>query len=320
MQGYKDVEVFFFDISLQNHPSVVLSDSELLWNGHDLSQLSLAWIHGFSYMNPTVPTDKEDVDWSVWQADYLIEQQRYSFLFSLFSELSRRGIRLVNPLPTLINQFMKPFWLHKISLAGFRIPEILCSNDPLHVDTFCTKYRDIVWRPVTGRAAWQLFLEKQRSHLISETAPPILLAQVIPGPLIRCYMYRGKPLLFLKHDRADAIPPERMEQLWPCDYPELSERLNNLYQTLDMDWGVVYFVVSAEEMYVYDVDPDPVLNWLPQALKEDLTERLSQSLAGQATATSTLKIGESYPRPVLFLRRMLRVLFEIERIKYPNKQ
>ncbi len=313
------VQAHFFDMSLKEGPPVAISDSALRWNGVDLCGLSVAFLHGFSYMNPVVPSDPADGDYSVWRTDYLSDQQRYSFLFSLFTEMARRGVRMVNPPDVFLQYFMKPFSLESIAKAGFFVPETLCTNDADSVAAFCRRHEAIVWRPATGRAAWQPFREKQRRNLIRRDAPPLLLAESMDGPLVRCYLYDGKPLLFLKYDAPSGAPPERLERFWAADFPDLHDELRRFSESLDLSWAMVMFVVSGGKMWIYDVDPDPVLEWLPAEFRDHLVRRLAAELAGQSPPeTGLVEEGHTRQRPAFFLRRMLRILFEIESIKYPR--
>lgn len=309
----------FFNLSLSGEDDISVLDSGVYWNRRNITDLDVAYIHGITYMNPIIPDADKDQDWSVWQADYLIKQQKFSFLFSLFEELHRRGVVLVNPPRTHVQNFMKPFLLERLRNLGFTVPRLICSNHMPSIVDFCNQIEKVVWRPTTGRAVWQLFLDKQRISLIRPDSPPVLVAQCIEGPLIRGYLYDGMPLLFLKFSAPDPGPPERLESIWSVDCSEVVEVLQRLTVETGMRWAQVSFVFSDGKPWIYDIDPDPILEWLPDVYKDNLIAKLSYMIAGEKDKAIDLS-STTHPeeRPVMLLRRMLRILFEFEKVKYPS--
>ncbi|MFH1491232.1 MAG: hypothetical protein ABII06_20175 [Pseudomonadota bacterium] len=311
----------FFDMGLHPPDEVSLDQSALYWNGRDLTGLDIAYIHGFSFMNPVVPSPGRERDWSLWQSDYLVEQQKYSFLFSMFKELERRGVTLVNPPEAHVRSFMKPSFLEHLRRSGFSVPKLLCSNDMRSVKTFCAENEITLWRPSAGRAAWQLFLDRQRTHLIKRDAPPVLLSEGIEGPLVRGYFFDKKPLLMLKFNPPHRTPPERLEQFFHVDHPEAAEELGRLGEVIGAKWFLVFFILKDNRPWIYDIDPDPILDGLPDFYREHLMRHLACSLAG-TQEECPLPEGADPPldRPVFFLRRMLQILFDLEKSKYDDKK
>ncbi|MBW1801432.1 MAG: hypothetical protein JRJ85_11985, partial [Deltaproteobacteria bacterium] len=278
--GMAEVQCDFFDVAFHADDDVSLDRSGLYWNGRNLLELDVAYIHGFSFMNPVVPSMDEERDWSVWQADYLIEQQKYSFLFSIFKELKRNGVMVINPPDSHVRNFMKPSLLEHIRRSGFSVPELLCSNDMQTVNRFCSQNEFTLWRPATGRAAWQLFLDKQKTHLIKRDAPPVLMAEGIEGPLVRGYFYDGKPVLMLEFNPPHRVPPERLEQFSHVEHPRVAEELGGLSDVLEAPWILVFFVLKDDRPWIYDVDMDPILDWLPDAYRAHVIMKLANVLAG----------------------------------------
>jgi hypothetical protein len=182
---------------------------------------------------------------------------------------------------------------------------------------FCAASGTTLWRPTTGRAAWQRFLDKQRRHLINPAKPPVLLAKAIEGPLIRCWLYRGEPLLALQHRAPTA--EGRLERLEVFASVELSSRtmtgISGLCEVLGASWLQVTLVESECGAYIYDFDSDPLLDWMPPAHYRFLLGRLATRLVREASAPDRAPLEPS-ERPTLFLRRMLRELFPYEASKY----
>jgi hypothetical protein len=283
--------------------------------------LDVAYVHGFSYMNPVVPSPVREKDWSVWQADYLIEQQKFSFLYSLFTELERGGVKLINSPKVHLKNFAKPTFLQGLKRSGFLTPKLLCTNDMESVMKFCSQNDRTVWRPTSGRAAWQLFLEKQRQYLIKKNSPPILLAEAADGPLLRGYIFDGEALLILKNSVPDPNPPEKLEQFSHMECDEINDELRGLASKTAITWALVHFVLKEGRPCIFDIDVDPILNWLPEFYRKYLTEKLAHRLAGIKYKT-ILAGEENLPneRPTIFLRRMLQILFEFERSKYGSRE
>ncbi len=313
---------FLFDISLDGSQNVVLEAEDIIWDGTNLAELDTAFVHGFSYADPVVPSGNPEIDWSVWQADYVTDQQKYSFLYSLFRELERRGVQVINPPQVHLDCYMKSSLLEKLRQNGFCVPSTVCTNDRECVDTFRKGKKKVVWRPDTGRGAYQLFLDGQRDDLIKAQNPPVILAEGIEGPLIRGYVFDGMPLLCLGSNSPKESPIEMLEQFWEVSCPEANNELARLAELLDLRWAQVLFVLQDDKLWIYDVDSDPILDWLPEEFKNFLLVQLSnclldkgiQEISSPPTNEGKFPLKE---RPAFFLRRMLQMLFDFERSKYP---
>ncbi len=178
----------------------------------------------------------------------------------------------------------------------------------------CAEHETVVWRPQNGRAAWQRCLEKQRTDIVQAEKPPVILAKGVPGPYVRVWVFEGEPLLALQASPPSDIVPERLEQMTRIDPAPYAECLGRLAETLDIPWFQVAFVPVEDQPCFYDIDADPVIDWLPPVYGEHLTSALAACLSGSESVES-VKVA-SQKRPALFLRRMLRVLFEFEQCKY----
>lgn len=307
----------FYNLSINPVDEVSLDKSHISWNGSNLEELDIAYIHGFCFMNPVIPSTDDEKDWSLWQPDYLVEQQKYSFLLSTFKELKRRGVTLINPPDAHIQSFMKFSLLEQLSRSDFSVPELLCSNHMPTVKEFCSNNELTLWRPATGKATWQMFLDKQRDHLIKEDTPPVLLAEGKNGPLIRGFFYNGKPLLMLKFGRPQPSPPEKLEQFSLFEDYGIAEKLKHLNESLGAKWLLVFFIINEGKPWIYDIDVDPILDWLPDLYRKYLIKQLAYSMAGiEKERLLPEDIDSPVERPVFFLRRMLQILFEFEKSKY----
>ncbi len=294
---------------------LLLDADHVVWNDQPLTGFDRMWIHGFSYANPVIPDATLQRDWSVWQVDYLSHQQEYSALFSLFEELDRRGVTLFNPPRIHLGQSMKFALLEGFRASGFQVPALLCSNDMENVDLFCREMSTVVWRPATGRAAWQLFQKKQRKALIDPNKPPVLLAEGISGPLMRGYLLNGQMILCLQHSPPQHTPPmESLGDLWSVSCAEQAAPLQRLAQEWGVAWAVITFVPSSSGPWIYDLDPDPLLDWLPIPFRDFLLTCLAETLTGRDHTAIAPQLDQE--RPTLFLRRLLKILFELEHSKY----
>ncbi|WP_319467828.1 hypothetical protein [uncultured Pseudodesulfovibrio sp.] len=308
------VNAVLFDTDIPSTERVSLDEEGARWNGYRLEELETAYIHGYDHESPIVPAPGGMRDWSVWQADYPARQQRQSFLTSLFIRLAHHGVRLVNPVEAAQVMFAKAHLLASLAAEGFLMPDMIVSNDSETAKAFCTEHETVVWRPQNGRAAWQLCQEKQRKDIVQAGKPPVILARGISGLYVRAWVFEGEPLLALQASPPSDSVPERLEQMTRIDLAPYVECLGRLAETLDIPWFQVAFVPVDDQPCIYDIDADPVIDWLPSAFGEHLTNSLAACLSG-SKLVGAVKV-DSQKRPALFLRRMLRVLFEFEQCKY----
>lgn len=306
-----------FELPVQGTPKVAIDETGVYWDGTDVSGLDVAFFQGISYAYPIIPPDVGDIDWSLWQTDYIGEQQRSSFIYSALCEMERRGVKVINPFSVWVQDFMKVDLLEDLRQGGFNVPEMICTNDPEDARAF-SQGRTILWRTTTGRAAWQHFRDKQREALISPQRPPVLLAELVDGPLIRAYAFAGYPLLFLEYALPDVMPLERLELFRAIECPQAHAEIKRLVATMGLRWVQVLFVLREDRLWIYDVDANPVFDQLPEVLQKELMSCLSEGLLGRMYKGGELQIGEFHPRPMPFLRRMLWDLFLIEHRKYRN--
>lgn len=316
-----DVELFSLEFCIADE--VVLTDSSISWGDKELTSFDKVIVIGCDYEDPVLPPAIDDVDWSLWQDTYLIAQQRFSFLFSLFSELSRRGVKVYNPPRVSISNFAKYDLLCRLKQSGLHVPALICSNNMDAISAFCERYETVVWRPATGRAAWQLFLDKQRLHLIAPDKPPIIVAEIIKGSYTRSYIIDGKGLMYLEHATPEISPVEELDgficvdDVLHDDFASLADTVFNLF---DMRWAQVGFARSEQGLVVYDVDTNPVVGQLPEVIQRYLVERMAIALAELPDTESQMAMPEGIcRRATLFTRRMLDVLWDFERSKYPQQ-
>ena len=294
-----------------------LDADAVCWDGIDLTALDAVWIHGFTYQSPILPAAASNRDWSLWQYDHLVAQQAYSTLFSLFQDLERRGVRVINAPRVQVRNFTLFAQLEGLRHAGFQVPRMICSNHREPVEAFCRAHETVLWRPTCGRGGWQRFTRKQCAALVSPEQPPILLAQGVPGPLTRSYLFEGKSLLSLQSRLPDPAPAmERLEQFWqvPCTHVPHPGRL---LQEVGGHWLMLRYVHNETGTWIYDVDTDPELSALPEPFRHYLLTVLAAEMTGQTDTTQAMaNLAMPHERSTMFLRRMLRILFDMEQSKY----
>lgn len=305
-----------FELPADAGPYVAIDAAGVHWHDRNLAELDVAYIHGFAYQSPVVPPALGDIDWSVWQTHYLAEQSRYSFLLSSFAELQRQQVRMINPPAMHWQNFMKLDALERLRLAGFDVPTVLCTNDADAARAFAASLQRVVWRPATGRATWQLFTERQCQHLLAQRKPPVLLAEVLEGPLVRAYLFRGQPLLLLQRFPPSQVPVEALETFQRVDYPELADTFARYFAHSGCEWAQLLFTYADGKAWIYDVDLDPVVTWLPAAFRHPLVEALAARLLEPLRHHIPTITTQPQTRATIFLRRMLSTLFDYEHMKY----
>jgi hypothetical protein len=297
-------------------PAVSLERESLYWNDVDVSLLKSAYVRGFSYTNPVVPRAKDDADWSLWQYDYITEQQKTSFLYSTFSEMHLRGVKMSNAPGVYLDVSMKMDLMERLRSDNVAVTDLLCTNDRQQAEAFCKAREHALWRPVTGRAAWQLCLERQLDALVDTDKPPILLAGITEGSFVRCYICNGEPVLCLKFGPASQLPLERLEVFEVMPETGFYDQLRKTAKVVGMQWGAVHCVINDDEICVYDIDADPILTSLPTEVEEYLTLCLAHGLLEKSAPVSDALLDTALVRSLPFLRRMLAILFDMEGSKY----
>lgn len=309
-------ELHFMDTELPVSEAVSIDGKELIWNGVDLSSLDCAYVHGFKHEEPVIPVER-DCDWSLWQPAHVLDQQRHSFLYSLFTRMEADGVKLFNAPAVHVSAFNKFSQLNSLKKAGVNIPDMICTNDKAAASRFMDKHEDVLWRTATGRCSWQLFTNKQLDALITPEKPPILLANICSGLIRRAYFIEGRPALVLENSAPEMERMEELEVFSVVDALEAEKIVKKITETLNTRWCQVTFVSSDGEPIVYDVDVDPLLNDMPLKLSEYLNACLTEELIGKPQTKDLLK-DKYYSRDSLFLRRMLQIQFSMQATKYQS--
>lgn len=286
------------------------------WDGMRVDQASAAWITGFRYEDPVLPAAGEDADWSLWQTRHVRRQQGYSFMWSFFSRVEAAGVRLYNPPSALLDLFCRQRPLDVLRARGLPAVSVVVTNDPQVADAVRQRSETTVWRPAAGRAAWQIFRDKQRRHLVGPDKPPVLLAAAEAGVLLRIYTANGAVALALA-----AAPPareaverfERFQTVAPASIAGV-DAVGKAAETLGLNWAVFTVLSRPDGLTIYDVDPDPAVDDLPAALRDVLAGALAHALAGRPVPAAPA--AETAERDALLLRRMLVIQFEMEATKH----
>jgi hypothetical protein len=292
------------------------------WGAAPLTGLEAAYVRGFRFEDPVTPRPKEQADWSLWQPSYVLDQQRYSFDYSLLCRLEATGAKLYNGVEAHLLAAAKFAQLQRLRQQGVAVPAMLCGNDDGAVGAFCEAHEKVLWRTGTGRCAWQLFLDKQRRFLVAPSKPPVILAALAAGRLLRAFVFDGRPVLGL-----ETLAPEceNLEFLEACRWVDVvgdADVLRAAARAAGANWCQILYVSTDDGPVVYDVDPDPVLEELPAAVREYLTAAVAHGLLGRLPELAPTKAlrEEAFERQSLFLRRMLRILFRMERSKYEEPE
>ncbi len=272
-------------------------------------------------MDPIVPAPVVDADWSVWQQSHIVEQQRFSILYSVFAEAQRRGVRVYNSMSGLVLGFQPSEQLSRLQSNGFDVPAILVSNDDAEVARFREQFQCVIWRPSTGRAAWQLFTDLQNEHLVHVEKPPVLLAQVLEGPARWAYVLDEQVLFTHEMQPAAILPPESLEAVCGVTDGAAKEVVVAACRAVGLRWARVMYVEHDGGVWIYAIESNPLLSWLPAELRRYLNEALMRALLDLPGGAFPDALHERVlERPTLFLRRMLTILFDIEATKYPQAE
>lgn len=276
------------------------------------------FITGFRYEDPVLPPAGGDVDWSLWQSRHVLRQQGYSFMWTMLSRIEAAGVPLFNPPSALLSAFCRARPLDLIRAAGLKVPHITVTNDAAVAERLQSAGGLVVWRPVTGRAAWQLFRAKQRRALLGPDRPPVMLAPAIDGAMLRCYVVAGKVALVVGTVPSSREGLERFELIVPTPSASVAGigDVTKAAEALGLRWGCFTIIATADGPVIYDVDPDPVADDLPVRLRDHLAQALACGMTGQPLPAEPG--GDAEERPTLLLRRMLTIQFEMEQTKHTD--
>jgi len=310
-------------VTLDPAAAVALDADGVSWGGVRLERLDAILVHGFRYEDPVLPPADPVCDWSLWQVGAVIRQQSHSFLYSVWSRLERiGGPRLYNPVSTELAAFDRLGQLDRLGRAGYAVPALLLGNDDAAAAAFQRRHDGddgnggVVWRPATGRAAWQLFRDKQRRALVAVDKPPVLLAAITPGRLLRAYVLDGRVALTLAMAPPEREGLERLEAMAAVsDLPaERLETIGRAVAGLGIRWAVALVVDGEGGPVFYDIDPDPEPDDLPPVFAGFLKRCLAAALTGAPVPAADFG-PEPAERPALLLRRMLAIQFDMEATK-----
>ncbi|CAK0769220.1 Four-carbon acid sugar kinase family protein [Azospirillaceae bacterium] len=309
--------VVFLDSELTERHQAAVGNGRVYWNDEPLDDIDGLYCHGFDYQDPVLPPADPLCDWGLWQIGPVIAQQRYSFLFSLLSRVESAGTPMINPLSILVSAFARYTLLDRVKRAGFAVPNLICTNDGAAVDAFTERFSTAVWRPVTGRAAWQLFRSKQRQHLIGVEKPPVMIAEVVPGPLVRVYVVDGVVTLAVAINPPVRAKVETLETFVPAPSKcvEQLAPVGAAMTALGVRFAMATVVLSEQGPVIYDIDPDPVLTDMPETFAVLVLRQLACALLRRPISVMPPDL-EAETRPALLLRRMLGIQFDMEATKY----
>jgi hypothetical protein len=314
--------VHWFDASLPEGTRVGLGEHGATWDGVPLDGFDALFVHGFRYEDPVLPVAEPAADWSLWQAGHVRQQQRYSHFYSLLSRLEAGGPRLYNGPSVHLEGFSRHHQLERLGLAGMPVASAISTNDPAEAERFCAIQAaaqvPVVWRTMTGRGAWQIFRDRQRQHLIAADKPPVMLAPVVPGLLRRSFVIDGRVVLTVEWAAPSLESLERFEQFHVVDPARNAAGIGSeALAELGIRWGSALYVAGPDGPVIYDVDVDPLVTDLPAPLCCHLLACLAAGLAGEQPPVYA---GPAMvERESLFLRRMLRIQFEIEQTKFAEQ-
>ena len=309
-------------VRLEPTQPIILDAEGVSWGGVRLERLEALYVHGFRFEDPVLPPADPACDWSLWQVGAVIRQQTYSALYSVWARLEQMGgPRLYNPLSTEVAAFDRLGQLDRLSFLGFTVPPLLACNDDGVVAAFQRRHdgNGVVWRPVTGRAAWQHFRVRQRQALVAPDKPPVALAAIVPGRVLRAYVLDGRVVLTLAATPPERAGLERLETMIPIrDLPaDRLETIGRAVAALGLRWATALVVDGETGLTFYDVDPDPEFADLPTAFATYLSEALAAALTGAPVPVA--EFGDCFQeRPALLLRRMLAIQFDMEQTKYAD--
>ncbi len=195
----------------------------------------------------------------------------------------------------------KPLQLHVARQLGFAVPETVLTNDPVVAKTFVSKHDMVVCKPLRcgqvsrGERVALIFANVLRGadkdELDAVRYAPTLLQQYIPKRGDIRVTVIGQEVFAVE---IDSQACEETKHDWrrgenaSLDYsihelpPAVARQCRDLVRTLDLRFGAIDLVLSAEEdeYFFLEINPNGQWAWLQQRLPDlPLRETLSLYLA-----------------------------------------
>jgi len=254
-------------------------DGIVKFNGKILNNFCAFYVRtvpiGISVIGPRKSLPKR-----IWQADYLIERERHSFLCSFINSLSLRGKLIVNPVSSFDLHFLKLYQIELLSLNGIPMPVTLVTNSPKEVMAFKKKHGEIVYKPVAGGASCKLMVKEDFSQerMKELKNAPVLFQKYIEGDNIRAYAV-GKKVVASAIIHTKAVDyrgaEERLEQvILPKEIQRLCVKAKNL---CGMHFSGIDLKRQKNGKYVFiECNPSPMFVGFEDRTGSKISEALAK--------------------------------------------
>lgn len=308
-----------------------LSDDNLRWGDHDLTRAALIIVLDWQESVPMIPQAEPTGAWYNWRDDFVAQEQRFSFFRSLLDEAIRRELPLWHGSNAAWQRFVYPSLLRKLAQANLPVIDFVVTNDADAVQTFLDEQPGL-WRACSGDAPWQHIDENSAKDILHGT--PKIVSRLYPGEWVLLFGAWGHTLGVITAEPPDSDYPERLERL---TFHQSDAESDQFCAAIERATGYAYFCVqgllSEHGFRIFEIEPCPLLTHLHPDLARHLarqlagviSERLGKTHGGNLSHAFEMAVdveenpvenGMRFERPVLFLRRMLQPLFEIEAQRY----
>ncbi len=260
----------------------------IAFDGMRLDSLRVFYIKAIYLGLPIVQPDRLNArNFELWQDQYVAEQQRQSFLYSILRDLHRQGRTFVNPVQTLDLHYLKLFQLSLLRRHGIPVPDTLATNDPAQVRAFAGKHGAIIYKPLAGGAAVSLLnegdLTAERLQLLANC--PILFQEQIQGDEFRAYVLNGEPVAAFQIPTTGVVDARAaLDQCSPAELPaEIWETCIRGAELLDLVFTAVDLRRTQNGLYVtLEFNPTPAIAFFEDPTDGVVLRRLADFLVSRA--------------------------------------
>lgn len=158
----------------------------------------------------------------------------------------------------------KPLQLQQIARVGFSIPATVITNDPNDVQTFRTRYRQIIYKSVSGvRSIVRLFEPRAEARLDRIRLCPTMFQEYVPGVDYRVHVIGERvissrivsPTVDYRYATREGFQADIQPGRLP---PSVAARCRNVARSLNLEFAGIDLRKRSDGSFVcFEVNPSP---------------------------------------------------------------
>jgi glutathione synthase/RimK-type ligase-like ATP-grasp enzyme len=203
------------------------------------------------------------VDMEAAQSSRRADIAHHDSMATLRTLLNSGRFRCVNSWLAYQYHQEKPLQLAAVSGLGIPIPKTYVGNRPSDIKAFCSRFPQIIFKPVYGGSHTELITEQHLAEDHLENAlvqAPITLQEYVSGTNIRTYVIGDK--IFAAEIKSDSVDfrEDAHAKPTPIEVPEgIKQQCLRIKQALHLSWTAIDWRRTADGEYFFlEANPSPM--------------------------------------------------------------